>query len=167
MSIDPGSAALGEGFERVRAALSAAGLADRITIFDRPTKTSAEAAAALGCTVAQIAKSIVFKGADDRLVLVIASGANRVCETKVSALEQGPIFKADAAFVRAKTGFVIGGVSPIASLTPVAPWLDSDLLALPVFWAAAGHPNTVVRLHAAELLRLSSGTPADIALRGA
>ena len=100
--------------QRVQDALAARGFAGEIRELAQSTRSAAEAAAALGCQVDQIAKSLVFRGAEsDRLVLVIASGANRVDEAKVAAIVGEPIAKADAAFVRARTGFAIGGVPPV------------------------------------------------------
>ena len=114
-------------------------------------KTSAEAAAGLGCSVAQIAKSILFRRReDDAPVLVVASGANRVDEKKVAA-QVGEIGRADAKFVREKTGYAIGGVCPIGHATEPVTLIDADLLALDSLWAAAGHPHAVFNLTAAGI----------------
>ena len=110
--------ALPPSAERVRGALAARGLEADIRVFDAGTRTAADAAAAIGCSVAQIAKSLVFRASpSDRAVLVMASGVNRVDEAALAALLGESIAKADAAFVRERTGFAIGGVarSPIAS----------------------------------------------------
>ncbi|MFD2264808.1 YbaK/EbsC family protein [Lacibacterium aquatile] len=152
-----------EGIARVRAALAAAGIEDRTRLFAEPARTSPEAAQALACDVAQIAKSIVFRGEGDRPVLVVASGANRVDESKVAALLGYGLGKANAAYVREVSGFVIGGVSPIGWLTQPAVLLDRDLLALRECWAAAGHPNAMMRLTSDELQRLTQASAADIA----
>lgn len=152
-----------EAIARVRAALTAAGVEDRIRLFEQPARTSIEAAEALGCGVAQIAKSIVFRGAEDRPVLVVASGANRVDEGKVAALLDYSLGKANAAYVREVSGFVIGGVSPIGWLTAPTVLLDRDLLALGECWAASGHPHAMMRLTSAELLVLTGAPSADIA----
>jgi prolyl-tRNA editing enzyme YbaK/EbsC (Cys-tRNA(Pro) deacylase) len=148
--------------ERVRAALLAAGHPDTIAEFPEGTRTSADAAAAIGCMVAQIAKSMVFDS-DGGLVLVIASGANRVDMGKASAAAGRALTRADAGRVRELTGFAIGGVAPVGHLTPPLVLLDRDLLALDPLWAAAGTPRHVFRTSAAELLRLSGGTVADVA----
>ena len=129
---------------------------------DRRTFLS-NTAAAIGCTVAQIAKSVVFRlPASDRAVVVIASGVNRVDEGKVAALLGEAIGKADANFVRAATGFVIGGVPPVGHAQPVRILVDEDLLGFAEIWAAAGTPNAVFPLTPAELLRITGGTAAAI-----
>lgn len=145
------------GVDRVRAALAAAGSSAEVVELAATARTSADAAAAIGCTVAQIAKSLVFRAASGRPVLVIASGANRVDEAKVAAALGEAIGKADAAFVREKTGFAIGGVPPIAHDVPPHVFLDEDLAALEPIWAAAGHPHAVFRTSFAELCRLTRG----------
>ncbi|WP_374375344.1 YbaK/EbsC family protein [Dongia sp.] len=157
MSIESGSVA------RVRAALAAAGLVAEIKEFDASTRTAADAAAAIGCKVAEIAKSLIFRGTEtDRAVLIIASGANRIDEAKVAAALGESIGKADAAFVRDRTGFAIGGVAPIAHSGPVTVLIDADLLSFAEIWAAAGAPNAVFRLTPADLLRVTGGQVVDV-----
>jgi prolyl-tRNA editing enzyme YbaK/EbsC (Cys-tRNA(Pro) deacylase) len=148
--------------ERVRAALAAAGLDNAILALAESTRSAAEAAAALGCDVAQIAKSVVFRGGSGRAVLVVASGVNRVDEAKLETLLGERILKADAAFVRDRTGFAIGGVSPIAHATPPIVVLDEDLFAFARVYAAAGTPFSVFGLTPAELERLTGGRRAAI-----
>lgn len=131
--------------------------------FDDSTHTAADAAAAIGCAVAQIAKSVIFKAADDTPVLVVASGVNRVDEKAVAALIGQKIKRADPDFVRANTGFVIGGVPPIGHVVAPLTLLDDDLFAPAVIWAAAGAPNAVFQLTPADLLRLTGGRRAIIA----
>jgi prolyl-tRNA editing enzyme YbaK/EbsC (Cys-tRNA(Pro) deacylase) len=133
--------------------------------FDASTRTAAEAAAAIGCTVAQIAKSLIFKGASSGgHVLVIASGINRANEAKVAAAIGEGIRKADADFVRERTGYVIGGVAPIGhDMRPKHVLIDASLADLDPLWAAAGHPHAVFRLSFAELVRLTGGAVAEIA----
>jgi prolyl-tRNA editing enzyme YbaK/EbsC (Cys-tRNA(Pro) deacylase) len=144
--------------ERVRLALAALGHAIEVREFDAATRTSADAAAAIGCTVAQIAKSLVFRaGSSGRAVLVIASGAHRVDETKVAAALGEPIGKADAGFVRDKTGFAIGGVAPVGHTEKPITFIDQDLLQYGEIWAAAGTPNSVFPLSPAALVSLTSG----------
>ncbi|MBR0648147.1 YbaK/EbsC family protein [Roseomonas terrae] len=151
----------GSSVDRVRAALTAAGHPDTITAFPEGTCSAADAAAAVGCDVAQIAKSIVFR-AGPRAVLVIASGANRVDMAKVAAAIGQPVKRADGSWVRDTTGFAIGGVSPVGHLSPPILLLDQDLLALDAVWAAAGSPMHVFRSSPAELLRLTRATAADV-----
>jgi prolyl-tRNA editing enzyme YbaK/EbsC (Cys-tRNA(Pro) deacylase) len=151
----------GGSVERVRAALVAAGHADSVQAFPEGTRSAADAAAAVGCEVAQIAKSIVFRSGE-RAVLVITSGANRVDTAKVGAATGLPIKRADGNWVRDVTGFAIGGVAPIGHLSPPVVLVDEDLFALDRVWAAAGSPMHVFETTAAELLRLSGGTRADV-----
>jgi prolyl-tRNA editing enzyme YbaK/EbsC (Cys-tRNA(Pro) deacylase) len=151
----------GSSVERVRAALLAAGHPDTIAAFPEGTRSAAEAAAAVGCEVAQIAKSIVYR-AGARAVLVIASGANRVDMAKVAAAIGQPVKRADGAWVRDTTGFAIGGVSPVGHLAPPILLLDADLMALDPVWAAAGSPQHVFRTSPAELLRITGARPADV-----
>lgn len=159
------SGAAGKGsVERVRAALAARGLAAEIKEFDASTRTSADAAAAIGCDVAQIAKSIVFRAKSSNLpVLVVASGINRVNEKKVEAALGDRLGRADAEFVRDATGFAIGGVAPIGHSGPVAVFIDADLRRYGEIWAAAGSPNAVFRLTPADLERITGGRVIDIA----
>jgi prolyl-tRNA editing enzyme YbaK/EbsC (Cys-tRNA(Pro) deacylase) len=147
--------------ERVRAALVAAGHADTITEFPAGTRTAADAAAAIGCTVAQIAKSIVFR-AGERAVVVIASGANRVDARKVAAALGVAVGRADADFVRDATGFAIGGVAPLGHLAPPLLLFDRDLMALHPIYAAAGSPSHIFATEAEELVRLTGAPVADI-----
>ncbi|GIZ51815.1 YbaK/EbsC family protein [Noviherbaspirillum aridicola] len=128
-------------------------------------KTSAEAAAGLGCSVAEIAKSIVFRRlSDDAPVMVVASGVNRVDEAKVAA-RLGPLGRADAKFVKTRIGYAIGGVCPIGHLEKTVMLIDEDLLKLDSVWAAAGHPHAVFRLTPAQLVAMTGAPVADVALR--
>lgn len=146
----------GAGSRRVREAL---GGDLEVVEFPATTRTAADAARAIGCSVAQIAKSIVFRGATSgEPVLVIASGANRVNEARVAALIGEPVEKADADFVREATGFAIGGVPPVGHAQPIRTLIDEDLLKLGEVWAAAGTPNSVFRLQAQRLVAMTSGT---------
>ncbi len=147
--------------ERVRAALLAAGHADTIAEFPATTRTAADAAAAIGCTVAQIAKSIVFR-AGDRAALVIASGVNRVDMAKVAAVLGVALRRADGEWVRERTGFAIGGVSPLGHLAPPLLVFDRDLLALHPIWAAAGTPHHVFRTEAEALARITGAPVAEV-----
>ncbi|HEU0058234.1 MAG TPA: YbaK/EbsC family protein [Hyphomicrobiaceae bacterium] len=144
---------------RVREALARLGLATEIREFDASTRTSADAAAAIGCTVAQIAKSVIFRAKTaGQPVLVIASGVNRVDEKKLEAAIGDKIGRADADFVRAATGFAIGGVAPVGHTGPVRIFIDQDLNQYDEIWAAAGSPNAVFRLTPADLQRVTGGT---------
>ncbi|MDR7465546.1 MAG: YbaK/EbsC family protein [Armatimonadota bacterium] len=148
--------------DRVRAALSAAGLAAEIQEFPAGTRTAEDAARALGTTVAQIVKSLVFL-ADGRPVLTLVSGANRVDERKLAAACGAQrVVKADAAAVRAATGFAIGGVPPVGHSRPLRTFLDRDLLAHPVVYAAAGTPNTVFPIAPGELQRICGAEVVDL-----
>lgn len=156
-----GGSVAGGSVERVRAALAAAGHADSIAAFPEGTRSAADAAAAVGCEVAQIAKSIIFR-AGERAVLVIASGANRVDMAKVAAVTGLAVKRADGNWVRDVTGFAIGGVAPLGHLSPPVVVVDADLFALDRVWAAAGSPMHVFATTPAELLRISGGTRADV-----
>ncbi len=135
--------------------------------FEASTRTSKDAAAALGCSVAEIAKSLIFKAADGRPVLVIASGINRVDEARLRDFLGQAVGRADAEFVRDATGFAIGGVPPVGhALKPIVV-IDRDLLQFAEIWAAAGTPNAVFRLTPEDLVRLTGGRIADIALSAA
>lgn len=150
--------------QRVQDALDAAGIAAAIVEYDTAARTSVQAAEVLGCTVAQIAKSLVFRAASGRAVLVIASGKNRVDETKVAKLVGEPIGNADAAFVREATGYAIGGIPPLGHARPLAPLVDRDLLRHEVVYAAGGTPHAMFPVAPDALLRVSGGTAADVAL---
>ncbi len=150
--------------ERVRAALTASGHPDTIKAFPEGTRTAADAAAAIGCTVAQIAKSIVFR-AGEAPVLVIASGANRIDPARVADALGTAVRRADADWVREATGFAVGGVAPLGHLTALRVLVDVDLLALDPVWAAAGSASHVFETSAEALVRLSGGRVADVRQR--
>jgi len=127
------------------------------------TRTAAEAASAVGCGVGQIVKSLIFRAANsDRPVLVLASGSNKVDEAAVAKLLGEPLAKADADFVRARTGFAIGGVSPVGHTEPMPTYIDEDLMAYDSLWAAAGTPNAVFKLTPKELVSMSGGAVARV-----
>jgi prolyl-tRNA editing enzyme YbaK/EbsC (Cys-tRNA(Pro) deacylase) len=155
--------ALGPSAGKVQDALAARGLACQVVEFPQTTRTSREAAAAIGCSVAQIAKSLVFKGRrSDKPILVIASGANRVDLGKLAALVGEPVDRPDADFVRQRTGFAIGGVPPVAHAEPLDTYIDAELMGLGDIWAAAGTPFAVFRLTPAALVALTGGRIADL-----
>ena len=152
------SASLSASAQRVQDALTALGLPCRVVELPASTRTAQEAADAVGCTVGQIVKSLVFRGArTDAPILVVASGANRVNETRLAELAGEPIAKADAAFVRAHTGFAIGGVAPLGHPAPLTTYIDADLLQYAEIWAAAGMPNAVFALRPADLEAMTGG----------
>ena len=151
-------AALPLAAQRVQALLRDAGSDCTVVMLAATARSAAEAAASIGCAVAQIAKSLVFRSAGGRAVLVIASGTNRVDEGKIAAALGEKIGKADAAFVRDRTGYAIGGVAPIGHPPGVRIFIDADLAKYDAIWAAGGHPHAVFRLTAAELARLTKGT---------
>lgn len=144
--------------QRVQDALAALGFTNQVVELPASTRTSAEAAAAVGCTVGQIAKSLIFQGKESgQAVFVIASGANRVNEKQLSALLGDKFQKPDAEFVRSTTGFAIGGVPPVGHLRPLMTIIDEDLWLYEEIWAAAGHPNAVFKLTPDELAHMTGG----------
>ena len=150
--------------QRVQDALTERGLGERVQELPTTARSAAEAASALGCQVGQIAKSLVFRArSSGRAILVIASGANRVDLARVEAVLGEPLDKADADFVRAETGFAIGGVPPLGHARPLLTLLDEDLLRHERIWAAAGHPQAVFPLTPEELVRLTGGRVARTA----
>jgi prolyl-tRNA editing enzyme YbaK/EbsC (Cys-tRNA(Pro) deacylase) len=161
--LDNAPAALPDTAQRVADLLAALGHDKPVVLLPATGKTSAEAAAGLGCSVAEIAKSIVFRRvSDDAAVMVVASGANRVDEQKVAALV-GALGKADAKFVRERIGYAIGGVCPIGHLQKTVMLIDEDLLRFDSVWAAAGHPHAVFNLTPQQLLQMTGAPVADIA----
>jgi len=157
------SNALSPSPQKVQDALKALGLTNQVMALKVTTRTSADAAQAVGCTVEQIAKSIVFKGKQtQKPVLVIASGPNRVNEKRIEALISEPLAKADADYVRKYTGFVIGGVPPIGHLEKLDIFIDEDLLKRDEIWAAAGSPNAVFKLTPSDLIKMTGGRVVSI-----
>jgi prolyl-tRNA editing enzyme YbaK/EbsC (Cys-tRNA(Pro) deacylase) len=147
--------------ERVQQALVERGVEPMIVEFAESTRTAAEAAAAIGTTVERIVKSLVF-GAGDGLVIVLASGVNRVDTSRLAELLGRPIRRADAARVREATGFAIGGVPPLGHAQPLPVVVDRDLLQYDQVWAAAGTPHSVFPIAPAELVRVTGGQVADV-----
>ena len=150
--------------QRVRRALEAAGFYAEIVELPGAARTAKAAAEFLGCDVAQIANSLVFRGASSNTpILVMSSGARRVDLHRLSQVVGEPILKADAEFVRAATGFAIGGVAPVGHTGEVRAFVEKSLAAYDRLWAAAGHPNTVFALAYDELLKLAGGRAIDVA----
>lgn len=161
---DDAANALPSSAQRVADLLRQLGHDKPVVMLPATGRTSAEAAAGLGCRVEEIAKSIIFRRlADNAPVLVIASGGNRVDEAKVTALV-GALGKADARFVRDSTGYAIGGVCPIGHLLKPVMLIDRDLFNFPSVWAAAGHPHAVFNLTAGQLEKMTGGMVADVRL---
>src|ERR1700733_7887974 len=143
-----------------------AALGDRFEVleFDASTRTAADAAEAIGCEVAQIAKSLIFRGArSGEAVLIVASGVDRVDEKKAAAAIGEPIARADADFVRETTGFAIGGVPPVGRKTQPIVLIEESLLGFEQIWAAAGTPNAVFRLTPSDLVELTGGRTVAVA----
>ncbi|MDO9129604.1 MAG: YbaK/EbsC family protein [Anaerolineales bacterium] len=142
--------------QKVQDALCALGFDCTVIEFQESTRTSAEAAARVGCEIGQIVKSLVFRGqVSGKPVLVLTSGANRVDEARVSQYAGESIRRADADFVRAASGYAIGGVPPVGHLQPMETYLDEDLFQYNTIWAAAGTPNAVFELAPVELAKMT------------
>jgi prolyl-tRNA editing enzyme YbaK/EbsC (Cys-tRNA(Pro) deacylase) len=152
---EPARQSLGSAVDRVAAALARAGVDAEIREYPEGARTAEAAAAAVGCAVGQICKSLVFRVGDDPL-LVIASGANRVDEARFGAT------KADAAFVREQTGYAIGGVPPFGHARAIETVIDEDLLRYDVVWAAAGTPHAVFAIAPDALVAVSGGRVARV-----
>jgi prolyl-tRNA editing enzyme YbaK/EbsC (Cys-tRNA(Pro) deacylase) len=151
-----------ESVQRVAAALAAGGHPHGPHWLAVAARTSQQAADALGVQVGQIAKSVIFRRvSDDAAVLVVTSGDRRVDEAKVAA-HTGALARADAAFVKASTGFAIGGVAPLAHATPAVTLIDRELFRFERIWAAAGHPNAVFPLAPGDLQRLTGALAQDV-----
>jgi len=144
--------------QKVQEYLRSVGVEAQVKEMPAATRTAKEAAQAIGCSVAQIAKSIVFRTEQSgRAVLVIASGANRVNEHRMSELIGEQIGKATPEFVRESTGFGIGGVPPVGHGNPLETWIDRDLLQFDIIWAAAGTPFTVFSIRPNQLQSITAG----------
>ena len=153
----------GTSVARVRAALTRHGLSVEILEFPASTRTAEDAARAVGTSVSQIVKSLVFV-ADRRPILVLASGRNRVDVRKVAHLARAArVEKATAEAIRATTGFSIGGVPPVGHLTPLPVYLDETVLAHTVVYAAAGTPHAVFAITPSDLERITNAVVGDIA----
>lgn len=152
---------MSKSLKRVRAALDAAGIDTKI--LETPlARTAADAATAIGCEIDQIAKSIIFRGqSSGKAILFITAGGNTVDADKAAALAGEALGKADAALIRAQTGFAIGGVSPVGHVNPITAFLDPRLQDFEVIWAAAGTPHHVFRSNPAELREISGGQISD------
>jgi len=142
--------------QKVQDALRSMGCDATVIEFSESTRTAQEAAQRAGCELGQIVKSLIFRGlATGKPILVLASGANRVDEARLSRLAGEAIGRADADFVRSATGYAIGGVPPIGYTHPIETYLDEDLLQYATVWAAAGTPNAIFEIPAGELARIT------------
>ena len=144
---------MSKSLNRVSAALTAAGIAARPIEMSADTRTAAQAAAAAGCQIDQIVKSILFQGASGQLHLFLTPGGAQISPVAASALAREPLGRADADTVRAVTGFAIGGVAPLGHLTPLPVWMDPALMAFDVVWAAAGTPRHIFAIAPQALCR--------------
>lgn len=150
---------MSKSLKRVAKALADAGVEVDIIETGEQTRTAAQAADQAGCEVDQIAKSIIFRGEESgRAVLFLTAGGNQVDTAKASVVAAEPLGKADAALIRAQTGFAIGGVSPVGHLSPIIAFIDPRLMEFDVIWAAAGTPRHIFSLAPADLVALTGGT---------
>ena len=160
----PSPGTLSDAAQRVQDALRAAGFANTVIELAVPVRTAVAAAEAVGCTPAQIVKSLVFqRSTSGEPVLVVASGAHRVSEQRLAELIGEPVAMGPAAFVREVTGFAIGGIPPLGHARALDAIVDAHLLTLDGLWAAAGHPNSLFKLTADELVRMTRGRVAEVA----
>ena len=157
---------MSKSLKRVHTALEAAGLSSEIRQLNEGTRTAAAAAAALGCTEDQIAKSIIFHdAAADRIVLFVTAGGRRVDQSRANSLAGVPLSRADATTVRRITGFAIGGVSPVGHLTAPRTFFDPNLMAFDVVWAAAGTPHHVFAAKPADLAEIIHAEATDFSVQ--
>ena len=155
---------LSEAAQRVQDTLREGGFTNVVRELDFPVKTAAAAAEAVGCTPAQIVKSLVFRRATSgTAVLVVASGGDRISEPKLAALLGEPVGMGPARFVREVTGFAIGGIPPVGHASRIETIVEANLLGLDGLWAAAGHPNSLFPLTPDELVRMTAGRVAEVA----
>ncbi|MCA3454813.1 MAG: YbaK/EbsC family protein [Rhodobacter sp.] len=153
---------MSKSLERVRAALDAAGVAFDLREMAAETRTAEQAAAAAGCALDQIVKSVLFRGSGSgQLRLFLTAGGNRIDPDRASTLAQEPLERADAALIRAETGFAIGGVAPLGHLNPCALWMDPRLMDFAVVWAAAGTPRHIFAIAPAVLRRITGAALAE------
>jgi len=149
---------MSSGAQRVQKALQECGLEAEVMELPQSTRSAKEAAEAVGCSVSQIAKSIVFRTTQSqRPILVIASGPNTINEDRISSLVSEPVKMANPDFVKSKTGFSIGGVAPVGHLEKPEIFIDEDLFKYKEIWAAAGTPHAVFRLTPQELEKITGG----------
>jgi Cys-tRNA(Pro) deacylase len=149
--------------QRVQDALDGLGYQNRVVEHEQTTRSAREAAQAIGCSVAQIVKSLIFRTKDShRPVLVLASGPNRVNEARLGELVMEAIERADPDFVQSVTGFAIGGVPPVGHRTSITTFIDEDLMHFEEIWAAGGTPNAVFKLTPKEMAVMTHGRVVSI-----
>jgi len=154
---------LSKSAQRVQHILEKKGFYFNVLELPESTRTAQDAAEAVDCSLSQIAKSIIFKNAaTNRPILAVVSGANRADVSKLTDLVNGTVENVDADYVRRRTGFAIGGVSPVGHTEDVQTFIDEDLLAFDEIWAAAGTPNTLFMLHSDDLIVLTGGTVVNL-----
>src|SRR5258707_4706167 len=154
---------LSSSAQKIQDILKGSGFASQVVELPDSARTAKEAAQAIGCGVEQIVKSLIFKGKHSQNpILVVASGTNRVNEKRLGELAGEPIEKADANFVRLRTGFAVGGVAPIGHIEPIKTFIDEDLLQYAEIWAAAGTPFSVFRLTPADLQKMTAAPVVSI-----
>lgn len=157
------SGTLSSTSRRIQDLLTSLGFNCQVIELPDTTRTAVEAANSVGCRVAQITKSLVFKGKrTGEPILIIASGSNRVNEKRIAEYIGEPIEKADAEFVRVTTGFAIGGVPPLGHVQEIRTFIDEDLLQHEKIWAAGGTPNSVFQLDAKDLQKMTGGQVVEI-----
>lgn len=149
---------LSKSAQSVQDVLNSKGIDAKVVELPASTRTAEDAAKAIGCTVAQIVKSLIFRTKNtNRPILVLASGPNRVNEKLVAAAAGEEIAKADADFTREVTGFAIGGIPPVGHKQKIETYIDEDLLQLGELWAAAGTPNAVFNFQSTQIVDLTGG----------
>ncbi|WP_343082081.1 YbaK/EbsC family protein [Ostreiculturibacter nitratireducens] len=153
---------MSKSIDRVKTALEAAGITAEVLEMGAETRTAEQAAAAAGCALDQIVKSIIFRGeTSGHVILFLTAGGNRVDPARASAVAGQPLGKADANLVRAETGFAIGGVAPVGHLTRIRAFLDPRLMEFDHVWAAAGTPRHIFAISPADLLRITGAELAE------
>ena len=149
---------------RVADELNRLGVTTEVRVMPQSTRSAAEAAAALGCDIAQIVKSLIFRAVGtDAPVLVLASGADRVDEARLAEVVGERVERANAQFVRTRTGYAIGGVPPVGHSETLGTYLDEHLLDHPLVWAAAGTPRAVFAITPTDLVRVTSAKVVAVA----
>jgi len=149
--------------QKVQDSLLSRGFDYTVIEFQESTRTAQEAAERVGCALGQIIKSLIFKGAESgKPILVLTSGANRVDEKRISAYTGEALTRADPDFVRAATGFAIGGIPPLGHAQPIETWLDQDLLQYATLWGAAGTPNAIFEMSSSALQKMTGGKIAQV-----
>ncbi|MBI3169095.1 MAG: YbaK/EbsC family protein [Chloroflexi bacterium] len=155
--------ALSPSAQKIQNLLNELGFAYTVIEHTESTRTAQEAADQAGCELGQIVKSLIFRGkTSGKPILVLTSGPNRVNEKQISEYTGEPIGKADADFVRAVTGFAIGGVPPVGHSQKMETYIDEDFLQYPTIWAAAGTPNAIFELKTEDLQKMTDGKTVSI-----